>query len=193
MKLYKLILLSSIFLNFFIAGCKTIENFSVGLYHPSNPLPFEWEKISRGSLKSDVDVYSELSSQVGRGLFRDYQLSEIYNEPIYLEKSPQEIISERFDQYATEEPSNVRFISSCKVTKFKCDYELGNSAFSSNASVYLSIKLKDGTEFNVFSNVKQDSGPFTLNPKNTISKLVTQTIEKSVTDCFNQISKKLQR
>lgn len=178
----------------FIAGCKTISNMSVAMYHPIEPLSFKGSKAEIAE-ELKIEVTSKLGLFLGHGTYKDYSGNYIYNEPLYLDRSPKEIVQERFNGYAAENPEVAKKISSCHVDLFAASYNFEGLSFVAKANIQFSIKLKNEKELKVFSEKKDSSvkaSDAISKPSTANARKVINSLEKAIAACLDQISKELE-
>lgn len=175
------------------SSCNTLDNASVAMFHPKGPLSLR-ESRTEIPEKLKVSISSNQGSIIGRGIYDGYGGYNIYNEPVIIDPSPKQIISDRFSEFASKNPDMAILISSCNVKEFSGSYSFNGITFVGRARIRLFIELNNGTEFVVFSEKKDASlGANTVIPSPIWNeRKVTNSLEEALTDCFLQIAENIE-
>jgi hypothetical protein len=150
--------------------------------HPSKPLQLKFYE-QPADIKSEILIIS--SPQVGQKVGDGMNVGEEIMGEILVERTPKEIVTNRFLEFTKNNPQKSKQIETCEILKFSSYYENRVYGWWVLSEVSLKIILSDKREFTVTS----ANDGYSITP--SIRKNLTKRLEEALNNCMSQIEQKL--
>ena len=150
--------------------------------HPSKPLQLKFYEQT-ADLKSNILVIS--SPQVGQKVGDGMNVGEEIMGEILVERTPKEIVSNRFLEFTKNNPQKSSKIETCEILKFSSYYENRVYGWWVLSEVSMKVTLSDMSEFTATS----ANDGYSVTP--SIRKNLTKRLDEALNDCMSQIEQKL--